>query len=236
MDSKTRLNRRELAGLAGAGALAGLGARPAAADPKRIITLGDSITKGVRPGVTREQTFTYLLEAKLHEAGLECMFTNQGIGGERTDQALVRLDRDILSLKPQWVLIMYGTNDSYVDIGKTEPRITQIQYRENLKELTRRIRGAVANVVLMTPPRWSDEAMKNGVGENPNLRLEPYVEACREAARELELPLVDHYRFWTEQRMKGVRLHDWTTDGCHPNPAGHVQLTEQIYNVVRRIG
>src|SRR5579872_7361801 len=52
----------------------------------KIITLGDSITKGVRPGVKPEETFAALVEAGLKKEGIAAQVINVGIGGERTDQ------------------------------------------------------------------------------------------------------------------------------------------------------
>jgi lysophospholipase L1-like esterase len=45
---------------------------------------------------------------------------NLGSGGERTEQALKRLQRNVLSLAPRLVTVMYGTNKSWVDAGKSD--------------------------------------------------------------------------------------------------------------------
>lgn len=201
--------------------------------PLTIVTLGDSITEGVRRGVFAEQTFASLIEGKLREAGFAARVVNVGIGGERTDQALRRLDQ-IVALKPDIVTVMYGTNDSYVDRGESASRIPLDAYRTNLTGIVTELlrRGIVP--VLMTEPRWSDKAGNNGVGEHPNVRLERYVAACRQTAREWRVPLVDHFAKWTTAREDGVDLHGWTTDGCHPNPAGHRELATVILPVLRR--
>ena len=195
--------------------------------PITIVTLGDSITRGMRSGVTAEQTFAAQLEQQLNAAGTAVRVVNVGIGGERTDQALQRLNR-VLEHRPDLVTIMYGTNDSYVDIGKSESRLTAEQYRENLIQLASELLQRGIRPVLMTAPRWSDDANPNGIGENPNLKLEPYVAACRDVARLWRLPLVDHYEHWTQAREQGTNLREWTTDGCHPNPAGHQVLTQTM--------
>src|SRR5262245_44930813 len=80
-----------------------------------IVTVGDSITRGERAGVRADETFAALLEAGLKEEGVRAEVVNAGIGGERTDGALARLDKDVLARKPRLVTIMYGTNDSFVD-------------------------------------------------------------------------------------------------------------------------
>jgi acyl-CoA thioesterase-1 len=147
-----------------------------------IVTLGDSITKGVRKGVTSQQTFASLLEKELQKGGVSVRVINVGIGGERTDQALKRLDR-IFALKPDIVTIMYGTNDSYVDRDKTASRITVDEYQKNLNAIVVEFLRRGIQPVLMTAPRWSDDARPNGLGENPNVRLDRYIVACRKTAK-----------------------------------------------------
>jgi acyl-CoA thioesterase-1 len=200
----------------------------------RIVALGDSITRGTRPGVKDDETFAALLQAALRKERGRIDVTNAGVGGERTDGALQRLDRAVLAAKPRLVLVMYGTNDSYVDQGQKEPRLSAEQYRTNLNELVARLRKGGAEPILMTPPRWGNKAT-NGLGENPNVRLEEYVKVCREVARETKTPLVDHFAHWSKAASGGTDLGDWTTDQCHPNPRGHREIAELILPVVRDV-
>ncbi len=129
---------------------------------------------------------------------------------------------------------MYGTNDSYVDKGATTTRITVEEYRNNLQTIVVELLRRGILPVLMTEPRWSDKASSNGVGENPNIRLEPFVVACRETAAKWRVPLIDHFAAWTETGKAGTDLHAWTTDGCHPNPTGHQQLADLMLPVLQR--
>ncbi|MBX3440687.1 MAG: hypothetical protein KF861_24565, partial [Planctomycetaceae bacterium] len=201
--------------------------------PFTIVTLGDSITKGVRPGVTAEETFATLIETALKNQGRTGRVVNVGLGGERTDQALARLN-DVIALQPRVVTIMYGTNDSYVDQGQSASRLTVDEYRTNLQALVSQLLLRGIEPVLMTEPRWAASAGLNGLGEHPNVRLEPFVDACRAVARELKVPLVDHFAYWTDQERGGRNLADWTTDGCHPNPAGHRELANLMLPVLTR--
>ncbi len=211
--------------------------------PVTIVTLGDSITKGVRSGVSAEQTFAAVVEQRMQQNGIAAQVVNVGIGGERTDQALKRLDQ-IMSLpaegtiaantQPDIVTVMYGTNDSYIDKGATATRITVEEYRSNLQTIVVELLRRGILPVLMTEPRWSDDAAVNGVGENPNLRLEPFVIACRETAAKWRVPLIDHFAAWTDAGKAGTNQHDWTTDGCHPNPIGHQKLAELMLPVLQQ--
>ncbi|MBM3979342.1 MAG: lysophospholipase [Planctomycetes bacterium] len=199
-----------------------------AADPAVVVALGDSITRGERAGVKADETFAALLQS---ESKGRAKVLNAGVGGERTDGALARLDKAVLAHKPAVVLVMYGTNDSYVDVGKKEPRLTVEQYRDNLTKLVDAIRKGGAEPILMTVPRWAPDA-KNGAGENPNVRLEKYMEACRAVAKDKKAKLVDHFDHWTKAEARGTKVRDWTTDGCHPNPRGHSELADLVRPVL----
>jgi lysophospholipase L1-like esterase len=197
-----------------------------------IVALGDSITRGVRAGVKPEETFAARVEDALKKRKINAKVINAGIGGERSDQALQRLAKSVIALHPQIVTIMYGTNDSYVDKGRTEPRMTVKEYEANLKSLVGELRKAKIKPILMTPPAWGKLA-RNGAGANPNPLLEKYVNACRKVARETKTPLVDHFAYWSEKAAKGVDIgNDWTTDQCHPNPRGHREMAELIVPVI----
>ncbi len=193
-----------------------------------IVSLGDSITQGVRSGVTDKQTFAAILGREHNQVVVDV-----GIGGERTDQALKRLSDAVIAKRPHFVLVMYGTNDSYIDQGKQASRITLEAYRNNLTTIIDRLLLAGIEPVLMTPPRWAADAPKNGVGENPNVSLERFVTACREVATEEDVPLVDHFAHWTSAETHGTNLQKWTTDGCHPNPAGHAEIAKLTLKALR---
>ena len=206
--------------------------KPLDGSATRIIALGDSITKGARPGVQPTQIFSALLQGALREAGLPVQVHNVGIGGERTDQALLRLQSDVISQRPHLVTVMYGTNDSWVDVGKTESRLSEKQYEANLRAIVRRLQEARIQAILMTEPRFGEENRRNGLGEDPNRRLARYVELCRRVARDAGVPLIDHFGAWTTEQERGQKLQAWTTDGCHPNIEGHADLAARLVPVL----
>lgn len=202
--------------------------RPLDGGGPRLIALGDSITRGARKGVEPGEAYVSRLQAALRETGRVAWVHNAGIGGERTDQALARLDSEIIAQRPDLVTVMYGTNDSWVDAGKTASRLSERAYAENLREIVRRLRAGGARVVLMTPPMFAEENPRNGLGEDPNVRLAPFAAACRAVAAETGVALVDHFAGWAAAQSRGERLQPLTTDGCHPNAAGHSDLTARL--------
>ncbi len=205
----------------------------AAADPLRIVTLGDSITKGVRAGVTAEETFAAELQRQLRAGGHpDCEVINVGVGGETAGQGLLRLEQDVIAKKPQIVTIMYGHNDSSVDAGKTASRISIPRFRADLSQLVQRLRDAGITPIMMTPPAYAEKSAPNGIGEHCNVRLAQYSEVVRQVAETLQVSLIDHFAAWSEVSKSGTDLNEWTTDGYHPNPKGHVEMATRILPVV----
>lgn len=200
----------------------------------RIVTLGDSITQGVREGVERRETFSALLEAELRAAGTAAEVINAGVGGETSGQGLRRLPQ-VIRCRPDIVVCMFGTNDSYIYSGKTEPAVPLQDYRANLREIVRQSNDAGIRVVLMTPPRWMANALPDGRGLNPNVALRPYVDTCREVAYELQVPLIDHYEHWSKVAEAANSSPNWTTDGCHPNPTGHREMLHLMKPALKRL-
>ncbi|MBM3853031.1 MAG: lysophospholipase, partial [Verrucomicrobia bacterium] len=146
--------------------------------------------------------------------------------------ALARLAADVIAQRPHLVTVMYGTNDSWIDQGQAASRLGEKAYEANLRALVRRLREARVQPVLMTAPRFAEQNPRNGLGEDPNVRLARYAGICRAVARDLQVPLVDHFSGWTGEQERGRSLQAWTTDGCHPNAEGHADLAARLVPVL----
>jgi lysophospholipase L1-like esterase len=207
---------------------------PARAEPITIVTLGDSITKGVRPGVKADETFAAVLQALLKKDGLDANVQNVGIGSEDTDLALKRFGRDVLAKKPRLVTIMYAANDHWIHKprGKTEPTVPPAKFEANLRKMAAELHAAGAVVVFMTtpPPIGPGSYPK---GEEALDRLEAYNRITRTVAADTRALLVDHYADWKKKQADGIDLRAWITDAWHPNPRGHAAMAERMFPVVR---
>jgi acyl-CoA thioesterase-1 len=86
----------------------------------RIVALGDSTTAGTPgflspieapPNGRGDETSQYAYW--LAQAHPEWDVLNRGVNGERSDQIAARFDRDVMSAKPNVVIIIAGVNDVY---------------------------------------------------------------------------------------------------------------------------
>ncbi len=188
--------------------------------PVTIVCLGDSVT-GVYYHTGGRRAYPEMLEIAIKLAIPKANVTviNAGISGHTTQNGLDRLDRDVLSKKPDLVTVSFGLNDM--------TRIAEDQFRKNLETIVARCREAKADVVLCTP-----NAVIN-TGGRPTEKLERYCEVIRVTARDLKLAVCDQYRAGDAQRSKDA--WDWRltlSDEIHPNMDGHKLMAEELCRTI----
>jgi acyl-CoA thioesterase-1 len=206
--------------------------------PPKVVAFGDSVTRGVRPGVTEAQTFAALLQAGLQERGVEVEVVNAGLGSDTTAGGLARMDRDVLAEEPQAVVIMFGLNDACVvdggPVAREEPRVSLTDYAANLRTMVSRAQAAGAAVVLCTPNPMTRAYLysdMSGYAENDDMNylVREYAQAVEELGQEVAVPVVDVFSLF-EDRPGGL---DLIQDGCHPYVEGHRLIAEALLPVVQ---
>ncbi|MCD4737188.1 MAG: exo-alpha-sialidase [Bacteroidales bacterium] len=200
-----------------------------------IFFLGDSITKGTVNGTTNDRTFPVLIRQMLSEHHFDAEITNLGIPNEKSDQALSKLKQDVISKKPDIVVVMYGTNDAFVDKGKTTERLPVESYSRNIANIVRQLQDTNIKVILMTPiphgdfTGYNQELYKE---KGYNFFIKPYISSCRQIAENHKILLADNYLHWEAKEYMGQDLDEWLTDGIHPNATGHQHIARTLFPAV----
>lgn len=211
--------------------------------PNGIVMFGDSTT-APRPGAV-EKVYAQRVAEELRDVTPKLSIHNAGVGGSATDQALARLDRDVLAHKPKIVVIQFGINDSAIDVWKKPPaqapRLSVNEFEANLRKIISRTRDAGASPILMTanPLRWTPK-LKELYGKAPYDITRPdgfeaptlvrYNAAVRNLAAELQIPLVDIHQEFHQRDPDRLLL-----DGMHPNDAGHEIIAYLLTPVIRQL-
>ncbi len=199
---------------------------------KTIVLFGESTTAPRGPLRIFGQVIAERLGAAAH-------VVNMGIGGENTDAARGRYERDVLAFQPDYVVIYYGLNDAAIDVWKdaTEPRVSVARFTENLAHFVDAAKQAGAVPILMTPnPLAWNPQQRELYGKPPydvtdpeghNAVLTGYVDAVRGLAQEKQAPLVDVFALLREEaRETGyARL---LLDGVHPNDYAHALIADSL--------
>ena len=208
-------------------------------ETRTLVAFGDSTT------ATRGElrVFANLLQDELPERGLPVRVVNAGVGGNNTNHARARFEKDVLAHKPDVVVVQFGINDAAVDLWKDPPaktpRVNIETYVENLRYILQTLKSRDTNVVLLTPNplRWTPK-LRELYGKPPyrtadkdgfNVLLRQYAEKVRDLARTEKVPLVDVYKdFDAFGKKDGQSVNDLLLDGMHPNELGHRRIAEQL--------
>lgn len=237
---------RQIRSIAMPGEPASIGtARPRLPQDLRIVALGDSTTAEPGSWGRIEQVYVQRLPQLLATYGIETEVINAGIGNTTTAQAIDRLDRDVRTHDPDVVIVQFGINDSWIDVdlGRTDPRLTRAQFRDNLRQITTILRADGAHVILMTPNtmRWAEiyasmfrgpDALLDVDDERGiNELLDLYVDDVRQVAGELGASLVDVAATYERyDRAPAQDIEELLVEGdlIHPNDAGHAVVTRLL--------
>jgi lysophospholipase L1-like esterase len=206
---------------------------------RTLVVFGDS-TSAPRPGI---RVFASILQDRMPGVHI----VNAGIAGNTTRDSLARLNRDVISYRPDVVTIFFGINDSAVDVwkGAAEPRVSLVEYSANLRQIVARIRAAGATPILLTPNpvSWTPDLLKlySKAPYRPkdpdgwNILLRRYADCVRQIAAEEKIGLVDVDRVFRAYAAEpGHGLRDLLVDGMHPNDEGHRLIADGILQIIAK--
>ncbi|MFT5327895.1 MAG: lysophospholipase L1-like esterase [Planctomycetaceae bacterium] len=218
-----------------------------AAEPTKLVVFGDSTT--AKRGELK--IYAEILEQELPRRGMPVHVVNAGVGGNNTEHARARFDKDVLGHAPGVVIIQFGINDAAVDVWKDPPatksRVSIEKFAENIRYFVRTLKAHRTRVVLMTPNplRWTPK-MRELYGKPPyllndangfNVKLEAYAATARQIAKAENVPLLDVYRsFELFEKAEGQSVDDLLLDGIHPNERGHRLVAEQLLSLLLKSG
>lgn len=165
-----------------------------------IICFGNSITEGL--GVSEGCNYPALLSKKL-----DLPVINAGVSGDTTEDAIRRLQRDVLERDPKIVILEFGGNDALTKTVSMEKTF------ENLKLIITKIQKKGALVLVL--------------GIQPSLMGTSYKKRFVKIAKEHgALVIPDIYD-------KILGKPDMMSDHIHPSDKGHELIAEQVYALLK---
>ncbi|HEV8579773.1 MAG TPA: arylesterase [Thermoanaerobaculia bacterium] len=175
-----------------------------AANARRIVFLGDSLTAGL--GLDEEEAYPAVIERELAAEGTPVQVINAGVSGDTSAGGLSRLGW-LLGQHPDVVVVALGANDGLraLPVEETE---------KNLREIVRRSQAAGVRVLLLgmrIPPNYGPDYTERFAAMYPRL------------AAELQVPLVP----FLLEGVGGVRSLN-QADGIHPTAEGQEILAKNV--------
>jgi lysophospholipase L1-like esterase len=139
------------------------------------LAVGGSTTFG--HDLADDETWPYLLERRLHEAGFEAEVINGGVPGWGAEQCRIRLQRDLGWIEPDLVLLYTGWNWPRVDLQRSfNPfpyhaglidwlPLWMLETRTVLKlaKLANKMGGRPSRVAAQEAPRIQDDRYREGL-------------------------------------------------------------------------
>jgi acyl-CoA thioesterase-1 len=191
-----------------------------------VLFQGDSITDAGRSRMSDDDLGRgYAAMAAAWYSALhpekQVQFLNRGISGNRVKDLRARWQPDCLDLKPTWVSIMIGINDTWRRFDSLDPTSTQafeIDFRYICMEIHDNLH---AQLIIMEPfllPTLSDRlAWRED--------LDPKIAVVRQLAREFGALFVPLDGLFAAAATK-VPMEFWLPDGVHPTAAGHALIAQ----------
>ena len=175
---------------------------------------------------------------------------NEGVGSNRTDHGLARLNADVLARNPDIVVIQYGINDSAHDSGpgtasrvaldfneqtggdgilgngNDHPNAGRGNYTDNLLSLVQDMQNSGIEVIVMTSNKITDY---NAV---TNARLDLYAQVARDVAASEGAELLDVSQLYVDFGLLNGGYTSLLLDGVHPNGAGQRMVAEDLMELI----
>lgn len=209
-----------------------------------IVAFGDSNTAGSNwrgNDYDEKEKWTNKLKVKYN-------VYNAGKGGNTTEQARRRFEKDVLDKDPNIVTIMFGTNDAVLKSDGT-PKVNKIKFEQNIIYFIERLEEKNIKVILMTTFPVI-EGNQNGYYYFRHLeRLyvkyggarewhNSYNDIIRDIAKKNNIELIDNYqnaielvRGQTDTELVKSGLYD--TSGTHLSSKGAHLIYHSLFETLQ---
>ena len=195
-----------------------------------ILFQGDSITDTYRtdsadPAESLGMGYPAKIAAKFDTdfADLGVKIINRGISGNRTWDLLKRWDKDCIDLKPDYVSLLIGVNDTWRGYDSGDITTAQ-QYEENMRTLLGRIKNETdAEIILLNP--YILDVMPDKAAMHPDLVGKQ--EVVYRLIKEFDVTFIDLQKIFDEMVANGTPAEKLSEDGVHPTDFGHEVIAEK---------
>lgn len=188
---------------------------------KKIICFGDSITNGHDGAFGRLNECLQDLLDKWRNGEYVCI--NRGHNGDTTLHGFDRLFDEVLSEKPDYVLVEFGVNDCNCRAWSPCSRLSVDEFERNLKNFYKLITENGGRCIFLTnhlvEPLEGSRFLEQGNGKTYTQNLLPYNQKIREVAAELSADLIDVGGYIVDNNINPQDL--LRDDGVHLSQNGY---------------
>ncbi len=194
---------------------------------------GDSITEAaVKPGGYIVRLNEILEKNNLKD---KYLLTGAGIGGNKVYDLYLRLDDDVLSKRPDVVMIYIGVNDVWHK-QSTHTGTDADKFEKFYLAILKKLSDKKIKAVLCTPAVIGE---KTDASNELDKELDLYSNIIRDIATKNKLPIVDLRKAFLAYNLQNNKSNKeagiLTTDRVHLNAQGNQFVAEKIWEVLKTI-
>ncbi len=146
------------------------------------------------------------------------IFINKGISGNRTKELLERYDRDFKAIKPDFISILIGINDTWRRYDSSDPTGTE-EFEKNYRTLLAKIKADLPGCKIMLIEPYVLNSLPDRAAWREDLG--PKIQVTRKLAKEY----ADYYLpldgIFAKAEVEQYTCKQIAEDGVHPSAIGH---------------
>ena len=168
---------------------------------------------------------------------------NKGVGGNTTHDLLKRVEPDVISLDPDIVVIMVGTNDM-VNSGKF---ISYRDFSENYQNVIKKLTAPGRSIVLMSSPPVDTSYLfkrhdRHAFSEDPNSKIDSANRIVLHLASDHALHFIDINSAFRDRNSPNPEAsslimnysNSQKEDGIHPTKEGYRLIANEVYQLLKK--
>ena len=205
--------------------------------PVTIVAFGDSVTHGALSGeINYDTVYWNRLRQKMNavRSYMPVNVINAAIGGTTAKASVLRMEKQVFNHDPDLVIVCFGLNDVNFEFE---------DYIHSLKTIFSQCRVREIDCIFMspnmlntyvaddTPAKFREYAFETAEMQNSG-KMDKYIYAAMDLAREMGVPVCDCYSKWKEL----AKTEDTTMLLCnrinHPTPEMHELFANALYDMI----
>ena len=206
--------------------------------PINVVICGDSVSHGAVNGFMDYHTLYHnrlrLMINKKYQT-IPVNMINTAFNGKRANYCDDHFDRDVATHNPDLVIVCFGLNDV---------NVTLEQYLTPLCSIFKKCLEHSFDCIFMTPNMLNTyvaddtaEGLKGYAGTTAGYqndgRMDTYITAAIEAAKELGIPVCDCYAKWKQMAARGIDTTVLLANRInHPTQEMHQLFADSLYELI----
>ncbi|EOR22843.1 SGNH/GDSL hydrolase family protein [Cytobacillus oceanisediminis] len=225
----------------------------------KIICFGDSLTRGVsfvkgRVRIIKDNYPAFLEKLFSVNNPEDTIVLNKGVFNDNSDLLIKRLEKDVLSEKPNYVLLNVGGNDcnfKWQEVAENpdknhDPIVPISQYIENIGQMVTKMKQSNITPILLTLPPLDPVRYYKFIADRYGTTISHWISCCggiehwhslynlhlNKLIDQLNLPSIDV----RSALNKAGDVSDFISDdGIHLNSEGYKKMSAFIFEEMLRL-